>query len=118
MSLDKFLSLRYNEADYNCAHFSRDVILDRTGRNVGDYLAGFLFAPEGRSAQLSTLRCTQFLEKPRDACLVWFRGVGRSNHVGVWWRGKVIHLAENGSPFYVPLSIARLGFQEVRFIAC
>lgn len=100
MSVDRWLSAKYSES-YNCYDFARDVYLDLAGRDIGPQTVG-----HGRFERL---------RGPVHPCLVLMRG--RLAHVGVYWRGRVLHLSREGV-HYQDLEVATLGYQHVRYYRC
>jgi hypothetical protein len=116
MSTDQFMGRVYNARSYNCAHFVCDVWEQETGQHIGDTLAGVLHAPRERKLKLPDVHRVTVLASPESPCLVLMRNRWES-HVGVYLRGKVLHLIETGVQ-YVPLDVACIGFPKVRFFRC
>lgn len=117
MSLDSFFDRRYNRQTYNCAHFVCDVWRSLTGRDIGTELEGFLKPPKERWTDPALRRKFRKLEKPESPCLVVMQRLRSVPHVGVYVRGKVIHLHESGVEF-LPLEVATRGFNKLGFYAC
>lgn len=115
--IDQFLQRNYSPAHYNCAHFALEVTRAITGLDHSSTLNGFLCAPSARKADARALRRVRMLRAPRNACFVYMQRRGAA-HVGVWWKGKVLHLLENSRVQYVPLDVAAAGFTRVRFFEC
>lgn len=98
--IDQFLSRRRTK-QYNCVAFANEVWQAMTGTAV----------------DLNDVRRTAvFLSKPVSPCFVLMQRRGLA-HVGIWWRGKVLHLLESGV-HYMPLEIASVGYPKVRFFLC
>jgi hypothetical protein len=107
----------YNAATYNCAHFVCEVWRGETGRDIDETLHGVLLPPRARRLRLGDVhRVVEVLERPESPCLVLMRNKWES-HIGVFLRGRVLHLLQNGVQFQ-PLPIATLGFNKVRFFRC
>lgn len=54
------------------------------------------------------------LAAPADPCIVFMRGHRREPHVGVYLRGRVLHLREC-APEFTQLRVASFGFPTVEF---
>jgi len=108
---------RRSSPGYNCAHFACEVWAAETGQDITATLRGVLFPPRERCLRLRDVREVTVLDKPVSPCLVLMRNQW-STHVGVWLRGKVLHLLEDGGVQYMPLKVATIGFPKVRFFRC
>lgn len=115
-SVDPFLSRRRVAAKpgrpgYDCRHFAREVWLAHTGQDIADALPWLLDGkPTARAAGMD--RLTR-LPELTDPCLVLFRSTDR-NHVGVFLRGRVLHLTESGV-LYERLDLVSVMYSELRF---
>lgn len=115
MSVDAFLARRHRGDEYNCLHFARDVWLEATGEDLGARMADLLTSSTGeRRIGARHRRAFERLDRPADPCLVMMRRGRTEPHVGVYLRGRVLHLTERGAEFHEP-AIASRGFQEVEF---
>lgn len=112
--LDAFLSRRYNKETYNCAHFVRDVWQELTGMDLGAEFEGFLRPPKDRYTDPAIRRAFKRLNKPSSPCVVLMQRRGCVPHVGVFVRGKIIHLHEQGVEF-LPVEVATRGFKKLGF---
>ncbi len=113
MSIDCYLGRRYNNRSYNCLHFARDVWYDLTGVDITDRLSG-LFNPIDRIVKRENLATFTRLDSPVDPCLVLMQRPRVDAHIGVFIRGKVLHIQPTGVQF-VPLEFASRGFKTVRY---
>ncbi|MEI9995086.1 MAG: hypothetical protein WDM91_10860 [Rhizomicrobium sp.] len=95
-SIDAYL-VRRRRKNYDCRDLSAEVWRALTGEELLD----------------RDIKTMQRLDAPVDPCIVLFRRRGE-NHMGVFVRGKVLHLAEMSARFE-RLDIAGLGFVEARF---
>lgn len=118
MSVDKYFNRTYSARDYNCAHLVCEVWKDLTGHDIADTLQGFLTAPVTRRAQLSRLRTLRIVAEPCTPCIVFMQRRKCAPHVGIWVRGRVLHILENTGVQFQHLEVATLGFTRVRFIVC
>lgn len=118
MSVDRYLDRRYSASHYNCAHLVCEVWADLKGEGMAQVLKGFLCGPARRQAKAGDLRRVRFLNKPETPCVVLMQSPRQSPHVGVWIRGRVLHLPERGSAQFQPIEVASLGFKSVRFFTC
>lgn len=118
MSVDRYLDRQYDARHYNCAHLVCEVWSDIKGEAMAEMLRGFLCGPAQRQAKASDLRRIRFLGRPESPCVVLMQSPGQPPHVGVWIRGRVLHLPEKGTAQYQPLDVVRIGFRQVRFFTC
>lgn len=111
-SVDKYLNRSYNRDFYSCLDFARDVWLDHTGIDIRERLSS-LFAPV-QDRRLCGHIDFKRSECPVDPCLVVMQRKHAIPHVGVYLRGRVLHIVEHGVE-YLPLDVASRGFATVRF---
>lgn len=116
ISVDGYLGRRYDRTEYNCLHFARDVWRDLTGVDITTRLEGLL-SPQNRHPTRRHLRNFQLLQAPRDPCLVLMVRHRAAPHLGVYLRGRVLHIHDLGVEF-LPVDVASRGFQNVRYYAC
>lgn len=110
-SVDRFLFARRTPS-YDCLDFAADVWEAHTGENIRDRLADLL-SHHGRRIGDARLQFER-LPGPQDPCLVVLHS-GRSDpHVGVYLRGRVLHLLGRSPEFTEP-DIAARGFTKVRY---
>lgn len=117
MTTDIYMGRSYHASRYNCAHFVLDVWLNETGQDILRLLEGVLCPPKTRKLDIKEARNVEVLPAPISPCIVLMRNRWQS-HVGVWLRGRVLHLIEHSGVQYVPLEVAALGFSSVRFFRC
>ena len=115
-SVDAYLGRAYERGRYDCLHFARDVWRDATGEDLGVRLDGLLGRTADRHVQPRHVRAFRRLDGFRDPCIVLMHGPRRDPHVGVFLRGRVLHLREEGSAFD-PVEVATFGFSQVRCYA-
>ena len=106
MSVDRYLSRR-QAPGYDCLAFARDVWAGLTGEDLRGRLD--ILHPDPRR-----LRVFERLSAPVDPCLVLMRRPRSQPHVGVYVRGRVLHLDAGGAK-HVPLELVALSFLRVEF---
>ena len=115
MSIDPYLDRMYIPRVYTCYHFVAEILKDRIGKDLSESLA-HLF----NTGKLSKSHVRLFTEVkvPTDYNIVIMQ---RPNvnppHMGVFIRGKILHLHRKGVE-YQPIDIASRGFPSVRFAKC
>lgn len=114
MSIDAFFNRKYDRNNYNCAHFVCEVWESITGEDLTHKLAGFLRSPDDRRAVLSDLRVFKRLDRPESPCLALMQRRGSAPHVGLFVRGRVLHIHEMGVEFQ-PIDVASRGFEKIGF---
>lgn len=105
---------RYLSSEYNCAHYVADVWEHETGQDIRPVLSCFLTHKSERSASLTLVHSMRRIPRPTNPCIVLFRRVKATPHVGIFLRGRVLHLTDKG-PIRQLLDVARIGYTSVRF---
>ncbi len=119
---DKYLSLKFDEQNFNCWAFVRLVWRDLTRVDLGDLTPG----PQARrwygqrraldaAARIAALSPAFVrLLRPESPCLALALRSGWTPHIGVVMRSNVLHLTESGAR-YEPVEAFGTGFDEVAF---
>jgi len=118
MSVDKYFSRSYDKASYNCAHLVKEVWLDLTGNDIDYALNGFLRAPKERFVSKSERRNLKRLDSPQSPCIVLFQSPRVPPHVGIFLRGRVLHITENRGVRFDRLNDITLGVSKITFLTC
>ena len=113
-SVDLFMDRRYRSRTYDCLHFTRDVWLEAAGDDIGERLASLLGRGRDRKVSKEHRRAFRKLSAPEDPCLVLMRRPRASPHIGVYIRGRVLHIWERGVEF-MPVDVAARGFSSTEF---
>jgi hypothetical protein len=117
VTVDKYLGRQYRPGTYNCLHFATDVWRDLTGQDIRASLDGLLQgALDGRVLRGVHVRAFRRLAGPLDPCLVLFQAPKAAPHIGVYMRGKVLHIGSQAGVRFVPVQVAALGFPQTTFI--
>ena len=98
-----FLLEKTHAVGYNCEDFSRDVWFHLTGRRL--------------PSVLSKKSSFKLLDKPETPCLSLMLRDKCAPHLGVYVRGRIVHLTERG-PEFVDAKTASRGFKEVKYYQC
>ena len=114
---DDYFNRVYDRDTYNCAHLVCEVWQDITGDNLSEALQGFLLPFKDRTATMSLKNKFKRSKELVDPCIVLMTFRGREPHVGIYTKGKVLHIREIGV-HYQPLSMASFGFSDRRFYTC
>lgn len=114
MSIDGFFHKRYNRQSYNCAHFVCEVWKHVTGAAIDHTFEGFLHPPSARRVDPALRRAFVRLSQPMSPCIVLMQRAKSPPHAGVYLKGRVLHIHENGVE-YQPVDVASRGFDRVRF---
>jgi hypothetical protein len=117
LTLDGFFGRAYHRRHYNCAHFAIDIWEHLHRRPVVASFYGFLI-PGNVSGGLGHADGVTWLTQPRDPCFVLMRSTVIPPHVGVFYQGKIIHLAGNHKVQYQPLDVVTVGYTRVRYFTC
>ena len=106
---------RYNPKSYHCVHFLIDSAkfiygLDYTPCFIG--LTGSL--DEAVKTSRDTVHRNKKIDNPAEGCIVLMSNYNGSSHVGLYYKGRVFHLTENGVQRPTLQQIS-LYFKRVRF---
>jgi hypothetical protein len=116
-TVDKYLKKPFDIVNYNCWDFIRDVLIDLKGVDVDCRTPNPPTREAMRVAFATQENQFKRLGKPEDGCIVLFSRPKSTPHVGVFYKGKVLHLEKNGA-HYQPLDIVKLGFKNIRYYEC
>lgn len=114
MSVDKYLHLTYDKRAFNCAHFVALVWLELTGQDIGPNVAGLARPRAERHVSIAPLRTFKRLQQPTSPCIVMLNRPRTEPHIGVYLRGKVLHITQSGVAFDF-VEVAASGFKDVRY---
>jgi hypothetical protein len=117
-SIDPLLARTPTNA-YNCLDFVREA----WSHLVGDpgvmarlqALSEGVHAEDGRVV-LSAVRGFQRLERPASPCFVVMQRSKTQPHIGIFYKGRVLHMKDNGVE-YQPLPVVRRYFTKIGFYA-
>lgn len=112
--VDDFLFAR-RRPDYDCFDFANDVWEAETGEDLRGQLGADLrdfmaLLATGRTGARRLRR----IPRPSSPSIVVMRGRVGDLHVGVYLRGRVLHLKDAG-PEYMEVEVASRGFNRVAF---
>lgn len=116
MSIDRYLDRTFHKASYNCLHFTRDVWLDITGIDITERLAGLWHLPT-KKVRRHNARAFTALPGPTEPCLVLMQSPREAPHIGVYIRGRVLHITTHGVE-HMPPDVASRGFKTIRYFTC
>lgn len=117
ISVDVLLYRRYDARHYNCAHFVVEAWEYLFGQSISDKMHGFLCSIKERKVSFGLRRDFFPLSKPKSPCLVWMSRIGYPPHVGIFLRGRILHI-QNSGPVFQSVYLATLGFKKIRYYSC
>jgi len=106
--LSPYFERQFDWKTYTCFHFTRDVWLDVTGVDLGQYVQADQ-SIRGWSRRFYTEfhnvvgTVIQEIKRPVDPCLVLMRNKTALPHCGVMLDGLVLHLPKGETVAYQPL---------------
>lgn len=109
MRVDDFLSRRRRRG-YDCLNFTAEVWLACTGEDLQGRLQELL-GPRRRLG--AGRRRFERLERPEEPCLVVMQSHRANPHIGVYLRGRVLHLLHSAE--FTKLEVATRGFTRVSY---
>lgn len=113
MSLDSLMGKRYT-ATYTCLNFACDAWELETGQKLNDKVLSLLTAKSSRVVAREELNEFELLKEPVSPCVVILRKQLRPLHIGIYVRGKVIHLTDDGVRMQ-PLDHLKLCYDRLRY---
>lgn len=113
-SIDSFFHKKYNKDTYNCAHFASEVWEAICEESISKKLGELLLPFDQRTTKNSIRHSFKKLKVPESPCLVLMQRHRCNAHVGIYLRGKVLHIQEKGVEF-LPLDIVTMGFDKIGF---
>lgn len=102
MNVDAILirTAKPKRGPYNCFDFAREVWAEATGEDLGDRVPSAV--REYRAAVERNMETRKPLAEPASPCLVVFPARKATPHIGVYWKGRVLHYDLSG-PHNEPL---------------
>lgn len=116
-SVDDYLERTYNRKTYNCAHFVCEVWQALTGEDISGALRGFLNGRGEGRAIINDLRKFKRLDAPESPCLALFHATRQAPHVGIYFKGRILHIQPRGVEFQ-PVEVVMLGFKRMGYYKC
>jgi hypothetical protein len=113
--VDRFLD-RVRSKDYRCFDFVREVWLESFGEDIGTKLHAFANSKVAdRRIKPSEVRKCHTLAAPVDPCFVLMQRDNRLEpHIGIWYKGNVLHLAGTGAQ-YLPLEAVAFRYTRITY---
>jgi len=115
-SVNEYLGKVYDARKYNCFHLAAEVWADLTGQDLikayGDAIRDGLEARRLNRQLVSGLR---EIPKPQDPCIVVLQNPRETPHIGVYLRGRVLHIREHQGVRFEPIFFAQFGFKTTRY---
>ncbi len=115
MSVDKYFNKVYIHNKYTCHNFADEVWQDLTGKSFGPKLLEFL--DKGKTYPEMRKQFIRLSEAVGPCIALMKPRAGHSNHVGIYLRGRILHLGELGVKFQTP-DVAIIGYREIRYYSC
>lgn len=113
MRVDKYLLKEYS-LRYNCWDFAREVWSELTGTDLGAQTPEVHTPNSYTDRALKVANTLQKLENVTDPCIVLFQRSRINPHVGVYYKGRVLHLDKNGAQ-YLPLDQVSAIYTKVTY---
>lgn len=120
IEIDRYLGREFHWKRYNCWDFVRDVWKDYCGVDLGHRTPDVVTQQtlkESFSIQEFDVdgKIVKRIAEPEDPCLVMLVRPRILSHVGVYVRGRLLHLQPRGNVIHQDLAQAAQGFTEIRF---
>lgn len=116
MNLEHFLFKKYYP-QYNCVHFACEV-WEYLGKNgLREALEGFLNGSIGKKTTNGNLKLLKPLDNPETPCIVLCQNGKRQAHVGIYYKGRVLHNTAQGVKFEL-IDLMKVNYKKMRFFTC
>lgn len=112
--VDRYLQKEFNAKHYNCFAFVRDIWLELTNVDLGDQTPPEQNISVYNQKALKVANTLTSLSCPQDPCLVLLQRARLEPHIGVHYRGRVLHLSRTGA-YYMPLDQVSAGYTQVSY---
>lgn len=117
-SIDPLFDRRFNRNNYQCAHFTTEACEYLLGWDLTPAFGGLLRPVKDKYVDLKAMRgFFKSIPNPAHPCVVLMLREGISPHLGLYWKGRILHLTENGVR-YEPVEVATMFFTKVRYYVC
>lgn len=117
LAVDAYLARSYDPARFLCWDLVREAWLDMSGQDIGDRTPHPASALAISRRVASSLGDFEAIPEPESPCLVLMRQSRAVPHVGLFWRGRVLHIDQRGARFE-RLADATRGFERIGFYRC
>lgn len=114
MRIDDYLLKEFHPTKYNCWDFTRDVWKELTGTDLGQQTPSVHTPKDYTDRALQVANTLTRLDQVADPCIVLFQRRRISPHVGVYYRGRVLHLDSRGAK-YLPLDQVSATYTTVTY---
>jgi hypothetical protein len=115
-SVDAYLDRTFDKKDYNCLHFAKEIWHDLTGVDISERLHGLWHLPT-KQIRRHNVRAFVRIQLPTDPCLALMQAPREAPHVGIYIRGRILHITTKGVEF-MPVEVAMRGFKNIRYYTC
>lgn len=115
-SVDEYLGRTYHRERFNCFHLAAEVWMDLTSQDLiklyGDAIRNGV---ESKKLSRRLIQGFREIRVVQDPCIVLLQNPRTSPHIGVYLRGRVLHIREHSGVRFEAIHFARLGFKTMRF---
>ncbi len=115
IDIDTYLQKTHHMKNYNCWDFIRDVWEELTGEDIGMRTPKLATRKNMKERFTEEEKHFKRLTEKQDPCIVLFKRGKMLPHVGIYLRGKVLHLPEKSNGKFEPLELVKMPFKNVRF---
>lgn len=117
-SVDKYLRKPYHGTDYNCLHLVAEAWQEHTGEDIWQQLCAFHRPVGERFVRREARRHFVEIDKPKEPCIVLWQRARDVPHVGIYLRGRVLHIHEGGAEFELLKTACNGSHKTTRFYIC
>lgn len=113
-SVDALFTRSFDDDTYNCAHFVVDAARYLFELDYKDEFLPVMTSVDKRQIVLSSRTSFKRVQRAMDGDVVMLRAGRQTPHVGLFVRGKILHIQRSGVQLQ-PLHVVEVGFSAVRF---
>lgn len=98
-NVNLFLDREFNDRRYNCFDFAREVWKSLTGKDLGPQTPSVRSVDTYTIQALSVADTLQRHSEPVDPCIVLMLRKRLEPHIGIYYRGRILHLNRQGAHY-------------------
>lgn len=112
--VDPYLAKEYNRKSYNCWHMAKDIWLELTGVDLKHLVPEDSTIEAHNRHTVEAATSLKRVDNLQDPCLVLMQRQRLEPHVGVYYKGQLLHLNNHGAQ-YRPLEHITVPYPTVTY---
>jgi len=112
----ELMSKSHDAQNYHCGHFLLDAWMFITKQDISCAIGGLLLPLDQCNMKGCDLTKLKWIDEPEDPCIMSMRNARGLGHVGIYVKGKMLHLAQH-YPCIIPLEQVMTHYRGLRYYA-